>query len=110
MRYGDTAVIATVDSKPVGAAWHRLWTDDDPIIGYVDPTTPILAIAVHRDDRRQGIGQKLIEWIIEHAASHLIPQISLSVSKDNVALGLYRKLGFEEVVDRGDAFTMVRRI
>jgi ribosomal protein S18 acetylase RimI-like enzyme len=109
-RSGDTAVIATVDSRPVGAAWARLWTDEDHIIGYVDERTPILGVAVREGYRRQGIGRRLIEWMIQRAAEDGIPQISLSVSKDNHALALYRALGFEQTVDRGDAFTMVRRI
>lgn len=109
-RDGDTAVIADVDSTPVGAAWARLWTDEDHIIGYVDERTPTLGVAVHEDHRQQGIGRRLIEWMIERAAQDGISQISLSVSKDNHALALYRALGFEQTVDRGDAFTMVRPI
>jgi hypothetical protein len=30
---GDAAVIATVASIPVGAAWYRYWTDDNNIRG-----------------------------------------------------------------------------
>ena len=107
-RNGDMAVIAAVDSEPVGAAWARLRTDEDHIIGYVDERTPILGVAVHEDHRRHGIGRRLIEWMIERAAETGIPRISLSVSKDNHALALYRELRFEQAVDRGDAFTMVR--
>ncbi len=107
-REGDTAVIATIDSVPVGAAWYRFWTDADSVMGYIDEATPILALAVHRDHRRQGIGRQLIMWLFDHASEHSIPQISLSVSKDNVAIHLYRTIGFQEHADRGDAFTMVR--
>ena len=48
-RDGDTGVVATVDSTPVGASWCRLWTDDDHIRGFVDEATPVLVIGVHRD-------------------------------------------------------------
>jgi len=109
-RNGDTAAIALADSNPVGAAWARLWTDEDHIIGYVDERTPILGVAVRQDHRKQGIGRRLIEWMIERAAEEGASQISLSVSKDNHALALYRALGFEQTIDRGDAFTMVRYI
>ena len=109
-RNGDTAVIALVDSKPAGAAWARLWTGDDHIIGYVDERTPILGIAVREDHRRHGIRRRLIEWMIERAAEEGASQISLSVSKDNHALALYRRTSFHEAVDHGDAFTMVRHI
>lgn len=109
-RDGDTAVVATMNSIPVGASWYRLWTDDDFIIGYIDEVTPILAIGVSSDYRNQGIGTKIMEWIIDSAAKQAIQRISLSVSKDNLALNLYRQQGFEEYADRGDAFTMVRDI
>jgi ribosomal protein S18 acetylase RimI-like enzyme len=108
-RDGDTAVVATIDSIPVGAAWYRFWTDDNFIIGYIDERTPILAIAVHRDHRQQGIGKKLMAWLIDEASRQGVQKISLSASKDNVAINLYQQQGFQEYADRGDAWTMVRR-
>jgi len=109
-RDGDTAVVATINSIPVGAAWYRFWADDDSIIGYVDENTPILAIAVHRNYRTRGIGTQMIEWLIDRASKRSIQQISLSVSKDNYALHLYGQQGFREHADRGDALTMVREV
>ena len=109
-RAGDLAVSATTGVAPFGAAWYRFWTDDHSLIGYIDATTPVLGIGVLRDHRQQGVGTRLIEWVIDYAARHAIPRISLSVSKDNYAIKLYRRQGFVEYADRGDAFTMVRHI
>ena len=109
-RDGDTAVIATVNSIPVGAAWYRFWTDTNLDRGYVDENTPVLVIGVHRDYRHQGGGSKMIEWLIDYASQHSIQKISLSVSKDNYAINLYRQQGFLEYDDKGDAFIMVRKI
>ena len=109
-RDGDIAVVATVDSIPVGAAWLRFWTDSNFINGYVDEATPVLVIGVHRDYRHQGIGGRLIEWLVDYASRYSIQRISLSVSKDNFALNLYRQQGFLEYADKGDAFIMVREI
>lgn len=109
-RDGDTAVVATADSSPVGAAWYRYWSDDNFIRGYVDERTPVLVIAVQRDYRRQGIGADMIAWLIDRAASQSIRSISLCVSKDNHALRLYRRQGFLEYADTGDSYLMVRRI
>ena len=109
-RVGDTAVLATVNSNPVGAAWYRFWTDEDFDRGYVDENTPVLAIGVQSDYRNQGIGKKMIEWLIEHASKHSVQKISLSVSKDNYALILYRERGFLECADIGDSILMVRKI
>ena len=78
--------------------------------GYVDESTPVLAIAVHRDYRHQGIGGSMIDWLIDYASKHAIPRLSLSVSKDNHAINLYRQRGFLEHTDTGDSFTMVRSI
>ncbi|MFC2106089.1 GNAT family N-acetyltransferase [Candidatus Bipolaricaulota bacterium] len=109
-RDGDAAVVATMDSSPVGAAWYRFWTHSNFTNGYIEEITPVLAIAVHSDYRHQGIGRRMIEWLIDRASKDAIQQISLSVSKDNVALELYRQQGFLEVADKGDAYLMVRKI
>jgi ribosomal protein S18 acetylase RimI-like enzyme len=109
-RDGDTAVVATIDSIPVGAAWYRFWTDSHFIGGYLDETTPVLVIGVQRDYRHQGIGKKMIDWLIDHASRHSIQNMSLSVSKDNYAINLYRQKGFLEYSDKGDSFIMVRKI
>jgi len=109
-REGDTAVVALVNSVPAGAAWYRFWNDTNFDNGYVDEDTPVLTIGVHSEYRHQGIGKKMIEWLVACASKHAIQKISLSVSKDNYAINLYRQQGFEEYADRGDAFTMVRKV
>jgi ribosomal protein S18 acetylase RimI-like enzyme len=108
-RDGDTAVIAILGSVPVGAAWYRFWPGAESP-GYVDERTPVLAIAVHRDHRGQGVGTRMLEWLIRRASEDAIPAISLSVSKDNRAMSLYVCHDFEQRVDRGDALTLVRTI
>ncbi len=107
-RERDIAVVALVDSHFAGAAWYRFYTDDNSIRGYIEDTIPALVIAVHRDYRRRGIGKQLIEWLIDHASTHHIHQISLMVSKDNHAIHLYRTCGFLDYADRGDSLLMLR--
>lgn len=109
-RDGDTAVIATVDSSPVGAACYRYWTKSNFINGYLDDRTPVLVIGVHDDYRRQGIGTLMIEWLIDRASRQAIQQLSLNVAKDNHALNLYRQQGFLEHTDNGNALLMVRKL
>ena len=107
-RDGDTAVIALSDSVRVGAAWYRFWTDDNSIRGYLDESTPVVVIAVHRDFRHQGIGTKMLEWLIAYAFSHSIQRLSLMVSKDNHAINLYKQQGFVKFAEKGNALLMVR--
>ena len=109
-REGDVAVIAAANSIPIGAAWYRFWTDTNFIHGYVDENTPVLGIAVHNDYRHQGIGGKLVEWLINYSSEHAVQKISLNVSKDNYAKNLYSQHGFFVYSDKGDAVTMVRKI
>lgn len=109
-REGDTAVIALVDSIPAGAAWYRFYTEGNSIRGYLDETMPTIVIAVHKTYRRQGIGERMLEWLIDHAAKHDIQKLSLMVSKDNHAIRLYRKCGFLEYSDEGLSLLMLRRI
>ena len=107
---GDIAVIASEESVPVGAAWLRYWNADNFIRGYLDDKIPVLVIGVCSDYRHQGIGGKLIEWLVDYAAKNSIDKISLMVSKDNYALNLYKQQGFKEVSDTGDSLLMVRDI
>lgn len=107
---GDIAVIASEKSVPLGAAWLRYWNADNSIRGYLEDEIPVLVIGVKEGHRHQGIGGKLIEWLIDYAANHSIKKISLMVSKDNYALNLYNQHGFKEVSDTGDSLLMVRDI
>jgi len=109
-RDGDTAVFALVNTTPVGTAWYRFCHDSNFDRGYVDDNTPVLAIGVHPDYRHQGIGRKMMGWLIDYASKHSIQRISLSVSKYNFAIHLYRQQGFLEFVDKGDSFIMIRTL
>lgn len=108
-RDGDTAVIALCDSRLAGAAWYRFYTDDNCIRGYINEMIPTVAIAVHEHYRRQGIGVKMIEWLIDCASKSNIQKLSLMVSKDNHAIRLYQKCGFLEYADKDDSLLMLRR-
>ncbi len=106
-RPGDTAMIAIEDGFPVGAAWYRLFTRDRPGYGFVDEATPELAIAVVPSRRGRGIGDALLTALLERAREDARPALSLCVdSRNEGAISVYRRRGFEAVEAEGDSLTM----
>jgi GNAT superfamily N-acetyltransferase len=106
-RPDDTAVIALESGFPVGAAWYRVFPSTEPGYGFVDEATPELAIAVVPSKRGHGIGDELLQALLEKARSAGYDQISLSVEPGNPARKLYERHGFEVVDEGEDAWTMV---
>jgi ribosomal protein S18 acetylase RimI-like enzyme len=112
----DLGVVATNgDGEPVGAAWVRMLVGEDAAYGYVDDTTPELAIAVDPQRTGDGIGSQLLKRLLLDA-ERMFPAVSLSVRADNPARRLYERFGFQPVADRertnrvgGTSLTMVRR-
>ncbi len=94
----DRAFIACDAQMPIGAAWYRLFTVDNPGYGYVDDNTPEIAIALFPQYRNKGLGKSLLIHLFEQAKTDGYQQISLSCDPTNDnALHLYQKLGFEQV-------------
>ena len=84
--------------------------------GYVDERTPELAVGVLPDFRGRGIGQLLLERLMNAAASKYAA-VSLNVRASNPAVRLYDRLGFRKVegsdmVNRvgGHSFNMIVRL
>ncbi len=105
-RPGDDAEIA-VDSlgAPIGAAWARLMTADDPGYGFVALDIPELGMAVVAPWRGRGVGRRLLRDLLDRH-----PVMSLSVDDENVgAERLYTSSGFVVVASVGTSKTMVRR-
>ena len=105
-RPGDRAFIAIDDFLPVGAAWYRLFRADEAGFGWVDEQTPELAIAVVPSKRGRGFGRELLDALLARAREDGFHAISLSVDKQNPAVTLYEREGFERVRDEDGAWTM----
>lgn len=105
----DSGFVAVdpVTSNPIGAVWLRLLTGGRRGYGYVDDATPELTIAVVPECRGKGIGTRLLSHLLRDSESRH-PSLSLSVSPDNPALRLYRRLGFETVGICGTSLVMKR--
>ena len=109
-RPGDTAVIALDGGFPVGAAWYRVFTAEEPGYGFVDEQTPELAIAVVPSQRGKGVGEQLLLALIERARQAGHTSLSLSVEPGNPARKLYERHGFRVVDEGAEAWTMVARL
>ena len=107
-RPGDLGTVATADdgTTPVGAAWIRTFTAEEPGYAFVDDEVPELAIACVPDVRGRGVGHGLVAAVLDQAAAAGSEAVSLSVRRTNPAAQLvYRDLGFvEPAVPPDDAY------
>ncbi|HEX4951581.1 MAG TPA: GNAT family N-acetyltransferase [Blastocatellia bacterium] len=99
----DVGLIACDDETLIGAVWIRRLR----AYGFVDDNTPELSIAMLPEYRGQGIGTRLMTELFALLQGRYAA-LSLSVSKENPALRLYMRLGFEVVKDDGNSVTMKR--
>lgn len=94
---GDAAWVADCDGRLIGAAWYRLFAEDDPGYGFINARTPELSIALRPDFRHRGVGTELLKAVLRQAASAGFEAVSLSVDLRNPAARLYQRLGFLEI-------------
>jgi ribosomal protein S18 acetylase RimI-like enzyme len=108
MRPGDDGVVAETDAGELaGMAYCRQFDDDEPSQGFVDTSTPELAVGVEPEFRGRGIGHTLIQRLHESRRDAGIQQMSLSVNVGNRAVHLYERLGYREQRRSDDAIVMV---
>lgn len=112
-RVGDVGCVAIKGTASIGAAWLRLWVEEDKGFGYVNDEVPELAMAVLPDYRGQGIGTRLLMQVLEVAKGRF-PAVSLNVREDNCVVKLYERAGFikvpgSEIINRtgGVSFNMM---
>ena len=106
-QFADCCFVADLDGKIIGACWARIMND----YGHLDDKTPSLALSVLKNFRRRGIATALLKKIFARLAEKNFKQVSLSVQKENsAAVGLYRKLNFEIVEERGEEFLMLKNL
>ena len=109
-RPADRGVVAVdADGRPIGAAWYRLFRRENPGYGFVDEETPELAIAVVPNRRGRGIGEALLEALVERARADGYSALSLSVERENpVLVSFYEQHGFS-VLGNGDEHSLTMR-
>lgn len=102
---GDLGVVAEAD-QPVGAAWLRFFTADDPGYGFIDAAIPEVSMGVLDPWRGRGVGRRLLVALILAARETGLPALSLSVETDNYAHELYESCGFQSVTQASGSVTM----
>ena len=106
----DTAVVAEVGGKLLGAAWARILGGKTPGYGHLDEETPELAIAVRAEARGSGTGTALLRALQNALYEKGYRALSLSVQKENRAAGLYHRLGFTVKEERAEDLLMVLQL
>jgi ribosomal protein S18 acetylase RimI-like enzyme len=102
----DKCLVAEADGTVVGTVWTRIMHD----YGHVDDHTPSLAIALYPDYRGRGIGTALMTRMLEWLRQSGYQQVSLSVQKENRAVRLYQRVGFEIVFDNDAEHIMICKL
>jgi [ribosomal protein S18]-alanine N-acetyltransferase len=72
----------------------------------IAPEAELLKIAVHREQRRQGIGGLLLAALIEYLQGNGVRELFLEVRAENLpAVLMYRRYGFSTVGKRPGYYT-----
>lgn len=92
---GDLGFVAedAETQQRLGAAWLRIFVGTEKNCSDIVDGTPELAIAVIPSCTGKGIGARLLEYLLNTAAS-VYPAVYLSVRATNPAKRLYDRLGF----------------
>lgn len=98
----DYCLAADCGGKVVGACWVRIMND----YGHIDDETPSFAISIYEEYRRQGIGTDLMRKMLETLKAKGFKRASLAVQKENYAVKMYKKVGFEAVGENEQEYIM----
>ena len=102
-RPGDYCMVAEVEGTVVGAAWSRIMED----YGHIDDSTPSLAISLLPEHRGLGIGIQLIDSLLLLLRENGYLRASLSVQRENPALRLYERMGFQIFEEKDTEYLML---
>ena len=111
MKESDAGFIAKLKGENVGAAWARVSdTAHSGGYGFIDPATPELCFAVKEKYRNRGLGTALMQALFKELQTKGYHKISLSVSKTNSAVRLYKRLGFELYREQEEDYLMLKNL
>ena len=99
----DICFVAETDNKIIGAVWVRDMND----YGHIEDGVPSFAISLYKPYRNFGIGTELMTTMISELRQRGYKKASLAVQKENYAVKMYRKVGFEVIRETEEEFIMV---
>lgn len=106
----DYCLVAELDGKVIGAVWTRILSGEVRGYGNIDNATPEFAISLDEEYRNLGYGTSLMKKMIEFLKDKGYHQTSLSVDKDNYAVNMYQKLGFEIIQENEYDYLMLLKL
>lgn len=101
----DYCLVAETENKIVGAVWVRCIK----AFGHIADNVPEFAISMYPEYRGKGIGTKLMEEMLEYLKKQGYKSASLAVQKDNYAVNMYTKVGFEIIDENDQEYIMIYR-
>ena len=103
---GDLALAAEENGKIVGAVWVRIMND----YGHIDNETPSFAISLYKEYRNKGLGTSLMKEMLVKLKLKGYKQASLAVQKENYAVKMYKKVGFEIYDENDEEYIMLCKL
>ena len=104
-RDGDICFVAEMSGKVVGAVWVRIMDD----YGHVEDGVPSFAISLYKEYRGCGIGTELMKRMLAELQTRGYKKASLAVQKENYAVRMYKKVGFEIIDENDEEYIMMWR-
>ncbi len=109
-RKGDACFVAEQEGVLCGAAWARFYSREEMGPEFIDEFTPELSIALYEQYRGKGVGTRLLRALLQNLKDNGVMQAVLSAKKENRAVNLYKRLGFEIVRENEDTYIMVKAL
>jgi len=106
----DYCLVADLNGDIVGSVWIRIIAGEIKGYGNIDDKTPEFAISLFKEYRNQGIGTRLMTAMIGHLCNSGYKQASLNVKKENYAVKLYKKMGFEIIGEDDEDYMMLLQL
>lgn len=102
----DYCFVAELDNRIVGAVWVRCIK----AFGHIDDAVPEFAISTYPQYRGKGIGTALMRKMLEHLQINGYSHTSLAVQKDNYAVKMYQRVGFEICDEKEQEYIMICKL